>query len=92
MREDESGLVITFLLPCGASQEVTFKAKPLGLDFQKSMPLTVSGLQRPSEVQLGWVVTHLQGHPLAKDLRSATMQLIKAVYDLPDELPEHLST
>ena len=77
--------MITFLLPQGGSKEVIFKQKPLGLDFKKSMPLTVSGSKRPSVVQLGWVVTHLDGRPMAAELQQATMQLIRAVYELPDE-------
>ncbi|CAK8998290.1 unnamed protein product [Durusdinium trenchii] len=85
--EGEEGLRCTFLLPDCSTKEVLFKAKPLGLDFRRSTPLTVRGVRPPRgqlpEVQVGWILTHLQGEELSVDLKAATLQLLLAVKKLP---------
>eukprot|EP00435_Cladocopium_sp_Y103_P075330 s36_g56.t1 len=79
-----NGLVITFQQPdSGGSKDVLFKEKPLGLEFKKSIPLTVNRVRDVPEVQCGWIVTHLQGEEIATDLKEATIQLIRHVKDLP---------
>eukprot|EP00434_Breviolum_minutum_P022610 symbB.v1.2.019952.t1/scaffold1606.1/size109632/8 len=80
---ETGGLVITFELPDQSRKDVLFKEKPLGLEFKRSSPLSVSCIRDVPEVQCGWIITHLQGEAIAPELNSATLQLIQHVKDLP---------
>lgn len=51
---------------------MNFKAKPLGLDFSKSIPMIVKAVKKDSvaemaEVQAKWTVTHVQGKEMPAD-------------------------
>jgi hypothetical protein len=65
--EDTSAtLPIKFLLPNGFIKKVNFNRKPLGLKFDKVLPLTVKGTMDGSisselAVQAGWVFRNIDG-------------------------------
>ncbi|CAL1147682.1 unnamed protein product [Cladocopium goreaui] len=82
-KDPQNGLVITFQLPDSSSKDVFFKEKPLGLEFKKSVPLTVNCVRDVAKVQCGWIATHLQGEEISTDLKEATIQLVRHVKDLP---------
>ncbi|CAE7859551.1 unnamed protein product, partial [Symbiodinium microadriaticum] len=82
------GVVFTFLTPDNTYKEVTFGAKPLGLDFSKSVPMTVKAVKKDSvaesqAVQPKWVITHVGGNALQSELKEAMAQILQAVKDLP---------
>ena len=73
-----------------ASDQVFFTAKPLGLDFSKSIPMIVKAVKKDSvadeaAVQAKWVVTHVKGQEMPTDLRDAMTAILMAVKDLPSK-------
>mmetsp|Transcript_105634 Transcript_105634/g.147268 ORF Transcript_105634/g.147268 Transcript_105634/m.147268 type:complete len:123 (+) Transcript_105634:60-428(+) len=87
--EDE-GAVFTFELPDKSTKEIFFPSKPLGLDFSKSIPMTVKGVKKDSHadqanIQPKWVVTHVQGQPLPTEFHDAMMRIFEVVRALPDK-------
>ncbi|CAE7032106.1 tetA [Symbiodinium natans] len=85
---EEEGVSLTFLLPDKSAKEVRFSQKPLGLDFMKSMPLTVKNVKSGSiaenlKVEKTWVITHVQGAELAGELTGAVTQITDAMAKLP---------
>ncbi|CAK9102199.1 unnamed protein product [Durusdinium trenchii] len=85
-----SGASFTFRLPDNTSKEVFFTAKPLGLDFSKSIPMIVKAVKKDSvadeaAVQAKWVVTHVKGQEMPTDLRDAMTAILMAVKDLPSK-------
>lgn len=68
---DGSELLILFGLPEeGATKEIAFTKKPLGLDFNKKVPITVRGVSADGAgaakgVRLGWKVLEVNGVDLS---------------------------
>mmetsp|Transcript_137456 Transcript_137456/g.342896 ORF Transcript_137456/g.342896 Transcript_137456/m.342896 type:complete len:156 (+) Transcript_137456:114-581(+) len=63
-------LVIEFLLPDGTKESKAFVRRPLGLDFNKSNPITMKRIQPGTHgeelgVQLGWQVVGVNGEDVA---------------------------
>ncbi|CAE7455699.1 unnamed protein product, partial [Symbiodinium necroappetens] len=84
------GVVFTFQLPDNTSREVTFKAKPLGLDFSKAVPMTVKAVKKDSfadqlQIQPKWIITHVQRKPMPVELRDAMKTILQEVKDLPQQ-------
>mmetsp|Transcript_22154 Transcript_22154/g.40754 ORF Transcript_22154/g.40754 Transcript_22154/m.40754 type:complete len:127 (-) Transcript_22154:146-526(-) len=91
-RAPDSGseLVFTFGLPDGKTQDVVFKRRPLGLDFDKSMPLVVRKVhpnQHAEElgVQSGWKILCVNG----QSIETATFEeCFKLLKEASGRLPE----
>eukprot|EP00439_Symbiodinium_sp_Y106_P071349 s333_g12.t2 len=84
------GVVFTFQLPDNTSREVTFKSKPLGLDFSKAVPMTVKAVKKDSfadqlQIQPKWIITHVQRKPLPQELKDAMKTILQEVKDLPQQ-------
>mmetsp|Transcript_56742 Transcript_56742/g.117222 ORF Transcript_56742/g.117222 Transcript_56742/m.117222 type:complete len:123 (+) Transcript_56742:70-438(+) len=84
------GVVFTFQLPDNTSREVTFKSKPLGLDFSKAVPMTVKAVKKDSfadqlQIQPKWIITHAQRKPLPQELKDAMKTILQEVKDLPQQ-------
>ena len=63
----KSELEITFLLPRASTQTLVFKKKPLGLDFNRHMPVTIKHVRPGTHaeelgVQEGWQVKAIHGY------------------------------
>ena len=77
-----------FKLPDDSTKEVVFTSKPLGLDFSKSVPLTVRSVKKESAaeaagVEANWVLTHIAGDALPADLKEVMRKILEAVRELP---------
>mmetsp|Transcript_56275 Transcript_56275/g.131856 ORF Transcript_56275/g.131856 Transcript_56275/m.131856 type:complete len:129 (-) Transcript_56275:109-495(-) len=91
-RSADSGseLVFTFGLPDGKTQDVVFQRRPLGLDFDKSMPLVVRKVhpnQHAEElgVQSGWKILRVNG----QSIETATFdECFKLLKEASGRLPE----
>eukprot|EP00490_Sorites_sp_Unknown_P027515 CAMPEP_0114675706 /NCGR_PEP_ID=MMETSP0191-20121206/48287_1 /TAXON_ID=126664 /ORGANISM="Sorites sp." /LENGTH=141 /DNA_ID=CAMNT_0001945539 /DNA_START=51 /DNA_END=477 /DNA_ORIENTATION=+ len=73
-----------FLLPDGTTKDIVVNSKPLGLDFYKSVPLTVKRVKpdacaEVAEVQPQWVLKKCGGEEMKDELKDAMAQLVKAV-------------
>mmetsp|Transcript_26351 Transcript_26351/g.49503 ORF Transcript_26351/g.49503 Transcript_26351/m.49503 type:complete len:123 (-) Transcript_26351:193-561(-) len=86
----DEGAVFTFELPDKSTKEIYFPSKPLGLDFSKTIPMTVKGVKKDShaenaKVQAKWTVTHVQGEKLPDEFEAAMMRIFEVVRSLPDK-------
>ena len=78
----------TFRLPDDSTKEVIFASKPLGLDFSKSIPLTVKSVKKDSAaesagIEAKWVLTHVAGDELPSDLKEVMRRILATVRELP---------
>ncbi|CAJ1356606.1 unnamed protein product [Effrenium voratum] len=80
----------TFQLPDNSSKEVIFTEKPLGLDFSKSLPMTVKAVRKDSVshaagIEARWVLTHIGREAIPSDLKEAMEKILEAVRELPQK-------
>lgn len=83
-KEPDATVTFQFLLPDGSTKDIVVKSKPLGLDFYKSIPLTVKRVKpdacaEVADVQPQWVLKKCDGDEMKEDLKDAMAQLVKAV-------------
>lgn len=83
-------LVINFRLPDGAMQLVTFVRRPLGLDFNRSNPITMKRVQPYSHgdelgVRAGWEIHTVNGEAVAAMTFDYTYNILREV---SAQLPE----
>ena len=75
---------------CAWQSEVIFTEKPLGVDFRKSIPMTVKAVKMDSVahaagIDTQWVLTHVQGAAVPSDLKEAMAKIMEAVRELPQK-------
>lgn len=80
-------LALTFELPDKTTKEISFAETPLGIDFSKSLPLTVRRLKPGCcadrlGVEADWVVTLINGSAVNPTFDEALTVLKKAVVEL----------
>lgn len=81
-------LEVTFQLPNGSSRVICFTRRPLGLDFNRHMPITLKHVRPGSHaddlgVEEGWCIRSLQGYDV-------TQLIFQDVYLALKEASEHL--
>ncbi|CAE7255931.1 CCDC39, partial [Symbiodinium sp. CCMP2456] len=75
-----NAVTFTFQLSDGSFKNISFDAKPVGIDFFKTTPMRVKlvapdSLAEKAGVLPGWVLTHSQGEPLPLDFNAAILKL-----------------
>ncbi|CAJ1454663.1 unnamed protein product [Effrenium voratum] len=84
----DDGISFAFKLPDNTITEVHFEHRPLGLDFSKTIPMTVKAVKQDSvaeqkKVQPKWIITHVQGQALPETFPDAMQKIFDAVQSLP---------
>eukprot|EP00434_Breviolum_minutum_P040065 symbB.v1.2.035595.t1/scaffold4835.1/size34096/2 len=87
---EERGLSFTFELPNKTTKEVRFLARPLGLDFSRSIPMHVKAVKQDSlaaaaQIQPKWVITHVQRTPIPSEFTDAMHHIYNQVQKLPEK-------
>ncbi|CAE8613006.1 unnamed protein product [Polarella glacialis] len=82
------GFVLTFELPDKTMRDINFTSRPLGIDFSRSLPLTVKRVKPESPglsqgVSEGWVLKYLAGASVPDTFDGCLEQLKEHVTALP---------
>ena len=77
-----------FRLPDGTTKEVIFTSKPLGLDFQRVLPLKIQGVHPKScaaqfGIQENWVLIGVKGQLMPMNMEDALKKVLQVVDRLP---------
>lgn len=85
-----SAVTVVFQLPNGSTKDIDFTTRPWGIDFTKSVPVTVKRVRANSHassvgVQVDWVALKVGG----KDLPAEFAQAMKIIQNHVLSLPEN---
>mmetsp|Transcript_95498 Transcript_95498/g.273923 ORF Transcript_95498/g.273923 Transcript_95498/m.273923 type:complete len:162 (-) Transcript_95498:300-785(-) len=90
VEQEAEGMVITFQLSTGSMKHVAFTSGPVGLDFERKMPIIVKRIKEGSPGQalgvgLGWEIVSIDGVSLRDmDFQSAFATLKGSCARLPN--------
>eukprot|EP00933_Yihiella_yeosuensis_P019120 TRINITY_DN15509_c0_g1_i1.p1 TRINITY_DN15509_c0_g1~~TRINITY_DN15509_c0_g1_i1.p1 ORF type:complete len:163 (-),score=29.30 TRINITY_DN15509_c0_g1_i1:141-629(-) len=86
--ENSTACVLLFEKPDKSTQEVIFTARPLGVDFSRSVPLVVKRVKQEGlaygQVEEGWVLKCIRQEPVKDKFDEALNQLKEVVSNLPE--------
>eukprot|EP00931_Biecheleriopsis_adriatica_P112285 TRINITY_DN86896_c0_g1_i1.p1 TRINITY_DN86896_c0_g1~~TRINITY_DN86896_c0_g1_i1.p1 ORF type:complete len:139 (-),score=25.74 TRINITY_DN86896_c0_g1_i1:89-505(-) len=87
-----SSVTFTFSRVDKSSVDLVFRSRPLGIDFTRSVPLSVKGIRKGTaaeftDVRIGWTLEKVNGAGVPDTFEAATRLVSESIRGLPEGAP-----